>query len=157
MMPLADLSLSIKRPEYADVLDLDRIIRDFHVPSILSRSDLSKGSRALTMQHAFVSFLRESCKWTNYVCNIVMTLSLPGLMHLHRDFFTKALCTPEGFDINHVNMPSVMATYQSAVAMISTLKTLCAREPEMVCRYAQFWCNSFSAGVYQVTLCSARN
>lgn len=70
-MPLADAILAIKRPEYSAVLDLDRTIRDFHVPSILSRSDPSvngKRSRPLEMQHAFVAFLRETCKFSIYDC-----------------------------------------------------------------------------------------
>lgn len=70
-----------------------------------------------------------------------------GLIHLHREFFTKALCAAESFDINNEYAPSVMATYQSAICMISTLKTLYAREPELSSRYSPFWCNAFSGGV----------
>ena len=73
--------------------------------------------------------------------------TLLALLQLHRRYFTDAMGSPEGFDLNHHYSPSVIATYLSASNLISAVETLFEQEQQLSVRFLHFWFNTFSAVV----------
>ncbi|KAF8158548.1 hypothetical protein B0H34DRAFT_783008 [Crassisporium funariophilum] len=128
---LAPVLDAISQPslEYDTVLDLDKRIRDFSIPTPLRNKDAL--SRSIVMQKASLSTALEAV-----------------LLQLHRQFFTRALSGPEeAFNRRHKYAPSVVAVFLSASRMIATVQDLYRREPHLAARILGYWSNAFSAAV----------
>ncbi|KDR82362.1 hypothetical protein GALMADRAFT_58437 [Galerina marginata CBS 339.88] len=123
---LAPVLDAISQPtlDYDTVLDLDKRIRDFSIPTPLRNKDTH--ARSIVMQRA----------------------SLSILLQLHRQFFTRALSGPEeAFNRRHKYAPSVVAVFLSASRMIANVSDLYEREPQLTARILGYWSNAFSASV----------
>ncbi|KAF9473435.1 hypothetical protein BDN70DRAFT_885835 [Pholiota conissans] len=128
---LAPVLDAISKPhlEYDTVLDLDKRIRDFSIPSSLRNKDVN--TRAIVMQRASLSTALEAV-----------------LLQLHRQFFTRALSGPEeAFNRRHKYAPSVVAVFLSATRMIANVEELYLQEPDLTARILGYWSNAFSAAV----------
>ncbi|KAI0086530.1 hypothetical protein BDY19DRAFT_960418 [Irpex rosettiformis] len=132
-IPVVDVTLSVQPTPYADILLLDREIRNFNIPlslQMVDDIDHQPPPRPLGMQQAMVATSRQ--------CT---------LMHLHRSYFTVALTSNEMFTVQHTYTPSVLAVYSGSCSLISTIATIYQWEPELSIRYIIFWNNLFSAAV----------
>ncbi|PFH53341.1 hypothetical protein AMATHDRAFT_55245 [Amanita thiersii Skay4041] len=126
---LAPVLDAISKPslDYSDVLDLDKRIRDFSIPSPVRNGQ----SRALFMQKGSLSTALEAV-----------------LLQLHRTFFIRALSGPEeAFNRRHKYAPSVVAVFLSASRMVATVQDLYEQEPRLTARLLGYWSNVFSAAV----------
>ncbi|KAG1776189.1 hypothetical protein EV702DRAFT_1110986 [Suillus placidus] len=132
LTPVLVTAISAKPQLYSDILDVDKKIRDFHIPPTLNifNSDGITNIRQLTMQQVLVASGRE----------IV-------LLQLHRNFFTEALSDFDAFTYRHKYAPSVLATYLSASRLVATLGIMLHREPQLSKRFMCFWFNAFSGAV----------
>ncbi|KAI6114167.1 hypothetical protein F5141DRAFT_1187796 [Pisolithus sp. B1] len=124
LTPVLDAAISAQHQPYLKILEVDKAVRSYPVPTTVSTN------RQLGMQQVLVSSGRE----------IV-------LLQLHRNFFTEALNTYDAFSYRHRLAPSVVATYLSATRLIATLKILEEREPQLSKRFMCFWFNAFSGAV----------
>ncbi|KAI6147550.1 fungal-specific transcription factor domain-containing protein [Pisolithus thermaeus] len=132
LTPVLDAAISAQHQPYLKILEVDKAVRSYPVPTVLdifNQRDVST-NRQLGMQQVLVSSGRE----------IV-------LLQLHRNFFTEALNTYDAFSYRHRLAPSVVATYLSATRLIATLKILEEREPQLSKRFMCFWFNAFSGAV----------
>jgi hypothetical protein len=128
---LAPVLDAISQPtlDYDTVLDLDKRIRDFSIPTPLRNKDIH--SRSIVMQRASLEAALEAV-----------------LLQLHRQFFTRALSGPEeAFNRRHKYAPSVVAVFLSASRMIANVQELYSREPHLTARILGYWSNAFSAAV----------
>ncbi|THV03887.1 hypothetical protein K435DRAFT_650368 [Dendrothele bispora CBS 962.96] len=128
---LAPVLDAISQPglEYQTVIDLDKKIRDFHIPTPLQARDLP--SRAMLMQKASLTIALETV-----------------LLQLHRSYFIRALSHPEEpFNRRHRHAPSVVAIFLSASRMIATVQDLYRADPKLTCRILGYWSNAFSAAI----------
>ncbi|KAG0700446.1 fungal-specific transcription factor domain-containing protein [Suillus ampliporus] len=132
LTPVLVTAISAQPQPYSGILDVDKKIRDFHIPSTLNifNSEGITNIRQLTMQQVLVASGRE----------IV-------LLQLHRNFFTEALSDFDTFTYQHKYAPSVLATYLSASRLVATLGTMLHREPQLSKRFMCFWFNAFSGAV----------
>ncbi|KAG1743311.1 fungal-specific transcription factor domain-containing protein [Suillus paluster] len=132
LTPVLVTAISAQPQTYSGILDVDKKIRDFHIPPTLNifNSEGITNIRQLTMQQVLVASGRE----------IV-------LLQLHRNFFTEALSDFDTFTYQHKYAPSVLATYLSASRLVATLGTMLRREPQLSKRFMCFWFNAFSGAV----------
>lgn len=132
LTPVIVTTISAQPQPYSSILDVDKKIRDFHIPPTLNifNSEGITDIRQLTMQQVLVASGRE----------IV-------LLQLHRNFFTEALSDFDAFTYRHKYAPSVLATFLSASRLVATLETMLRREPQLSKRFMCFWFNAFSGAV----------
>ncbi|KAG2145884.1 fungal-specific transcription factor domain-containing protein [Suillus clintonianus] len=132
LTPVLVTAISAQPQPYSGILDVDKKIRDFHIPPTLNifNPEGTRNIRQLTMQQVLVASGRE----------IV-------LLQLHRNFFTEALSDFDAFTYRHKYAPSVLATYLSASRLVATLGTMLHREPQLSKRFMCFWFNAFSGAV----------
>ncbi|KAG1879162.1 fungal-specific transcription factor domain-containing protein [Suillus subluteus] len=132
LTPVLVTAISAQPQLYSSILDVDKKIRDFHIPPTLNifNSEGIMDIRQLTMQQVLVASGRE----------IV-------LLQLHRNFFTEALSDFDAFTYRHKYAPSVLATYLSASRLVATLGILLHREPQLSKRFMCIWFNAFSVAV----------
>jgi hypothetical protein len=79
---------------------------------------------------------------------VIDSFPLKVILQLHRQFFTKALSTPEEpFTQRHKYAPSVVAIFLSASRLIASLHEFHNREPLLAGRILGYWSNAHSAAV----------
>ncbi|KAF5330260.1 hypothetical protein D9758_014460 [Tetrapyrgos nigripes] len=135
---LAPVLDAISQPglEYTTVIELDKKIRDFHIPSPLQAR--RPPSRTMMMQKASLTIALETV-----------------LLQLHRSYFIRALSHPEEpFNRRHRHAPSVVAIFLSASRMISTVQELYLSESRLTTRILGYWSNAFSAAIALCLLAS---
>lgn len=149
---LAPVIDAISQPSlhYDTVLDLDRRIRDFSFPSLLRKK--SDDSRFLVAQQASLSTALEAGKkFLHSIISVANPFILVVLLQLHRQFFTRALTTPEEpFSPRHKYAPSVVAVVLSASRLIASLQEFHNREPLLAGRILGYWSNAHSAAVSNI-------
>ncbi|KZP04663.1 hypothetical protein FIBSPDRAFT_1054535 [Athelia psychrophila] len=123
-----------KVPPYTMVLDLDRKIRDFPVPSYLQPNcnelEMPSPTQELIIQRFIVLSSKEAT-----------------LLNLHRTYFAQALREQPHDLLRHRYGPSVMATYRSAWRLIEGLKSPTRRTPGLIARHNIAWSNALSAAI----------
>ncbi|TFK32802.1 fungal-specific transcription factor domain-containing protein [Crucibulum laeve] len=126
---------STKTPPYSALLDIDKRIRKFPMPSHLrspvrvseaGRSWSTDPSRA--MQQYCALCLRES-----------------NLLYIHRSYFAQAIRQDPENPLRHKYAPSVLATYRSACRLISSLRGLYPIHPRISSHSWYFWSGIFSS------------
>ncbi|KAF9005897.1 fungal-specific transcription factor domain-containing protein [Cyathus striatus] len=126
---------STKAPPYLALLDLDKKIRKFPMPSHLrSPVRVSEAGRAWSgnpskaMQQYCALCLRES-----------------NLLYIHRSYFAQAIRQDSENPLRHKFAPSVLATYRSACRLISSLRGLYPIHPDISSHVWYFWSGVFSS------------
>ncbi|KAF8968960.1 hypothetical protein BDZ97DRAFT_1797210 [Flammula alnicola] len=138
LTPMLEAMVSVTRQDYMHIVNLDKSVRDFGVPSLLDEHQPHDvNPRFLVMQRGLVAMSREI-----------------ALLQLHRRYFTEAMSSPEAFDLHHPYAPSVLATYLGASNLISAVETLFNQEQGLSVRFLHFWFNAFSAVVTLALLIS---
>lgn len=133
LAPTVKFASSLKTPGYSQFLELDRRIRTFPLPSHL-QSPLDESPEgwaddpSLAMQQYGVVCERES-----------------NLLYLHRAYFVKAIRHPSKNPLGHKYSPSVLAAYRSARRLISSLRGVYAKHPQLTATIWFFWSAVFSA------------
>lgn len=142
-----------KTPSYSTVIDLDRKIRDFPIPSILSGrcgqvEDTDLG-RSVDVQRYLVMASKEigtfTCRTSNFAKRTHCTITV--ILHLHRPYFAQALSELPHDLLKHRFGPSLMATYRSSWRLIEALRDLYRRVPFILGRIPLPWSYSISAAV----------
>src|SRR5258707_2600087 len=150
---LAPVIDAISQPSlhYDTVLDLDGRIRDFSFPNPFRDKDVN--SRFIVVQQASLSTALEAGKWTPFLHSALSHIIFNPffsivLLQLHRQFFTRALTTPEEpFSERNRYAPSVVAVVLSASRLIASLQEFHNREPLLAGRVLGYWSNAHSAAV----------
>lgn len=133
LAPTVKFASSLKTPGYSQFLELDRRIRTFPLPNHL-QSPLDESPEgwaddpSLAMQQYGVVCERES-----------------NLLYLHRAYFVKAIRHPSKNPLGHKYSPSVLAAYRSARRLISSLRGVYAKHPQLTATIWFFWSAVFSA------------
>ncbi|KAG2344031.1 hypothetical protein BDR05DRAFT_1019117 [Suillus weaverae] len=126
---------STRVPSYSALLELDRKIRKFNLPSHLqSPMEASEAGRAWSpeapraMQQYAALCQREA-----------------NLMYIHRSWFVQAVREAPANPLQHKYAPSVLAVYRSACRLISSLNGLYRVHSKPTDRTWFFWSTVFSA------------
>jgi len=149
---LAPVIDAISQPSlhYDTVLDLDRQIRDFS----FSRPPRNKNDDSRFI--VALSTALEAGKGTSFsaLYDIIFNPFFSiVLLQLHRQFFTRALTTPEEpFSERNRYAPSVAAVVLSASRLIASLQEFHNREPLLAGRILGYWSNAHSAAVSNMSL-----
>ncbi|KAF8909503.1 fungal-specific transcription factor domain-containing protein [Mucidula mucida] len=120
-----------KVPPYSVVVDLDRKIRDFPVPSELQAC-------STTGDQSAIHYMR---RW------LVLMYKETVLLHLHRAYFAQALQDQPEDLTRHRYLPSVMSTYRSAWRMIQGLRMVRINAPLLSARVALVWSHALSGAI----------
>ena len=142
-------------PRYAVVLELDKKIRKFplpsHLQSPLESSEIGRAwsleaSRAMQQYCAVCE--RESSEEDTLepVLHCVSDFRFSDLLYIHRSYFAQAIREDSANPLRHRYAPSVLATYRSACRLISSLKGLYAVH-NLASRVWFFWSAIFSSCV----------
>ncbi|KAF9495618.1 hypothetical protein BDN71DRAFT_1416721 [Pleurotus eryngii] len=127
-----------KAPPYATILELDRKIRDFPIPSHLrpacGAQDQIVGT-ALDVQQWFVLCAKETV-----------------LLNLHRGYFAQALQEQPLDFLKHRYGPSMLATYRSAWRLIETVIMSYNVNSLIMSRVAVAWSHALSASIVMCLL-----
>ncbi|KAK7063598.1 Zn(2)-C6 fungal-type domain-containing protein [Favolaschia claudopus] len=138
MHSIMSSAFACKVPAYNTILDLDRKIRDFHIPV----------------------YLRPTCAPENpmptpyTLMQRILTLSTKEstLLNLHRAYFAQALQDKPDDLANHRFIPSVMAAYRSAWRLIRGLVIAWRDIPTILSRYGSAWSPALSAAIVMCIL-----
>ncbi|KAJ6617446.1 fungal-specific transcription factor domain-containing protein [Mycena sp. CBHHK59/15] len=138
MHSIMSTAFGSKVPPYASILDLDRRIRDFHIPLHLQPM-CSAEMPTPTPTRQFQRFLTLSTKETT-------------LLNLHRAYFAQALHDKPNDLASHRFIPSVMATYRSAWRLIRGLVLAWRNIPMLLSRVGSAWSPAISAAIVMCLL-----
>jgi hypothetical protein len=128
---------STKPFSYNEILELDKKLRCFPVPSHLEAVSNIERPWSTNPTHAMQQFF--------VTCQVESNLLL-----LHRKYF--ALAISEENPLQHEYADSVLAVHRSACALISDLRKLYSQHRELTSVMWQFWTMIFSACVVLGTL-----
>ncbi|KAH9486043.1 hypothetical protein JR316_0000107 [Psilocybe cubensis] len=140
-----------KEPPYSTITDLDRKIRDFHVPSQWITPD--EGMEEPPLEIAMYRWLVLSAKEISEsislrVSNLLVTNSrTPALLNLHRSYFALALQESSGDLQRHRYLPSVVAIYRSSWRLVRGLALTWTVIPKFLARVTLAWSHGLSAAV----------
>uniref|UniRef100_A0A8H7Y991 Xylanolytic transcriptional activator regulatory domain-containing protein n=1 Tax=Psilocybe cubensis TaxID=181762 RepID=A0A8H7Y991_PSICU len=133
-----------KEPPYSTITDLDRKIRDFHVPSQWITPD--EGMEEPPLEIAMYRWLVLSAK--EIISNLLVTNSrTPALLNLHRSYFALALQESSGDLQRHRYLPSVVAIYRSSWRLVRGLALTWTVIPKFLARVTLAWSHGLSAAV----------
>ncbi|KAJ4464687.1 fungal-specific transcription factor domain-containing protein [Lentinula lateritia] len=136
---LHDQAFGAKTPTYATVLQLDRKLRAFPVPSILqvagfgSSDPIPTGlpeSSMLTLQRHIVLAIREM-----------------NLLYLHRSFFARAISDHPKDPLGSPYGTSVIAAYRSAGSLVALMRNLHNQLQDLSQRLWFLWTHMFSCAI----------
>ncbi|KAF9078131.1 fungal-specific transcription factor domain-containing protein [Rhodocollybia butyracea] len=139
---LQDQAFGAKTPTYTTVLQLDRKLRAFPVPSILqvagfgSSEPMPPGfqdSTMLTLQRHIVLAIRE--------------MSDSDLLYLHRSFFARALTDHPKDPLGSPYGTSVIAAYRSAGSLVALMRNLHSQLKDLSERIWFLWTHMFSCAI----------
>jgi hypothetical protein len=113
-----------KIPTYSTILELDRKIRDFPIPSHLQFQSISdtRAEPQVVLQQFLVLTMKESV-----------------LLNIHRRYFSQALQDSPSDPLKHRYGPSVMAMYRSAWRLIVTHSSGVDCIPNVAARIPIVW------------------
>ncbi|KAF8546280.1 hypothetical protein OG21DRAFT_1427450 [Imleria badia] len=121
-----------KIPTYSTILELDRKIRDFPVPSHLQLQcvrDTRAGSQVILQQV------------------LVLTMKESVLLNIHRRYFSQSLQDSASDPLKHKYGPSVMAIYRSAWRLIVSHTSAVDRISDIAARLPIIWSQALSAAI----------
>ncbi|KAF4604485.1 hypothetical protein EYR40_003259 [Pleurotus pulmonarius] len=127
-----------KPPPYATILELDRKIRDFPIPSHLRPACVTQDQivgTAFDVQRWFVLCSKETV-----------------LLNLHRGYFAQALQEQPLDYLKHRYGPSMLATYRSAWRLIETVIMSYNMNTLIMSRVAFAWSQALSASIVMCLL-----
>ncbi|KAJ7053870.1 fungal-specific transcription factor domain-containing protein [Mycena amicta] len=131
-------AFSTKPPAYNTILELDRKIRDFFIPTDLRPIcgvENPPPPNYIYMQRFLVLQMKEAT-----------------LLNLHRAYFVQALTEKPDDLASHRFIPSVMAAYRSAWRLIRGLVILWRDNPHLLTRMGSVWSPALSAGIVMCML-----
>ncbi|KAI0828999.1 fungal-specific transcription factor domain-containing protein [Trametes gibbosa] len=123
-----------KQPGYAKVMELDRKVRDFPVPSSLrvqcGAVEEPGPTTALCVQRMAATILKETT-----------------LLNLHRPYFSQALNDMPEDPLRHKYGPSVMAIYRSAWRIFASSRCAYRAIPGIASRMNTIWSHALSGSI----------
>ncbi|KAJ7239764.1 fungal-specific transcription factor domain-containing protein [Mycena haematopus] len=140
MHSIMSSAFGCKGPSYNTIVDLDRKVRDFHIPEYLRpvcTPEIPPATPYLQMQRFLALSTKEST-----------------LLNLHRAYFAQALQDKPDDLANHRFIPSVMAAYRSAWRLIRSLVIAWRDIPMLVSRHGSAWSPALSAAIVMCILSS---
>ncbi|KZP14746.1 hypothetical protein FIBSPDRAFT_921339 [Athelia psychrophila] len=137
LMPIMSYFFGVKNSSYAELLELDKKLRQVTIPDHLKAP----------MNHA-----QSNKSWSSDPCEAayqytVLIIIETHLLYIHRSYFARAIHEEPLNPLKHKYGPSVMASYRSAYRMISGLRDLYDHGPEIAKQQRYFWSSLFSACV----------
>ncbi|KAH9897653.1 fungal-specific transcription factor domain-containing protein [Cubamyces lactineus] len=128
-----------KQPPYAKVMELDRKVRDFPVPSSLrvqcGVTENPPPSMALNVQRLLATMYKETT-----------------LLNLHRPYFSQAVNDKPDDPLRHKYGPSVMAIYRSAWRIFASIKCAYRAVPGIASRMGLIWSHALSGSIVMCLL-----
>ncbi|KAI0673870.1 fungal-specific transcription factor domain-containing protein [Trametes maxima] len=133
------VAFGAKPPNYAKVMELDRKVRDFPVPSSLrvqcGEVENPPPTLALNIQRLLATLYKETT-----------------LLNLHRPYFSQALNGMPADPLRHKYGPSVMAIYRSAWRIFAAAKCSYRAAPHVSARLGVIWSYSLSGSIVMCLL-----
>ncbi|CAK5274110.1 unnamed protein product [Mycena citricolor] len=121
-------TLTAEAPTYATIMELDRKVREFPLPSNLK--DPSPDDMGASMQRCIYEHVRETV-----------------LMYIHRSFFAQAIIDQPENPLKSLYAPSFLAAYRASSTILKSVKDQYAVMPTMCARFWTMWTFAFSAAV----------
>ncbi|RXW14682.1 hypothetical protein EST38_g11178 [Candolleomyces aberdarensis] len=126
---------SPRTPPYKTLLDLDKKIRSFPLPSHL-RSPVRNTDTTR-------SWNQEPSRAMQQYCAICLRES--NLLYIHRSYFAQALRQLPDNPLQHAFAASVLAAYRSSTRLIASLRSLYGVHPRLTSTVWYFWSGVFSS------------
>ncbi|KAI0370469.1 hypothetical protein BV20DRAFT_1052490 [Pilatotrama ljubarskyi] len=128
-----------KQPNYAKVMEMDRRVRDFPVPSALrvqcGVTEEQRPTPALVLQRLLATLLKETT-----------------LLNLHRPYFSQALNDMPDDPLKHKYGPSVMAIWRSAWRIFTSARCAYKAVPGIAARMGIMWSHALSGSIVMCLL-----
>ncbi|CAK5273875.1 unnamed protein product [Mycena citricolor] len=138
MILLHDQAFGAKTPTYATVLQLDRKLRAFPVPSVLQVAGFgSSEPRAGYVETVMLTLQRH----------IVLAIRETNLLYLHRSFFARAISDHPNDPLGSPYGSSVIAAYRSAGSLLALLRNLHSQLKDLSERIWFLWTHMFSCAI----------
>ncbi|EJD07642.1 uncharacterized protein FOMMEDRAFT_116020 [Fomitiporia mediterranea MF3/22] len=130
----SDLFSSVQPVRYAQILEIDRMISEFVIPTHLQVPAEGESMEAdgplLIMQRLVPAVCRDGL-----------------LMYIHRGFFAKALLEHPADPMLSQHSHSYLSAYRAALSMIKVVREHYLAFPNLVSRFWSLWSHAFSATV----------
>ncbi|KAF7298747.1 Zn(2)-C6 fungal-type domain-containing protein [Mycena indigotica] len=131
-------AFGVKPPAYNTILELDRKVRDFFIPTALRPT--CGVEHPPVPNHVYLQRF------------LVLQMKETTLLNLHRAYFGQALTEKPDDLASHRFIPSVMATYRSAWRLIRGLVILWRDNRHLLTRMGAVWSPALSAGIVMCML-----
>ncbi|KZP31693.1 hypothetical protein FIBSPDRAFT_1037264 [Athelia psychrophila] len=153
LTPIMHYFFGVRRSSYAELLELDKKIRQVSPPDHLKAPmNLAQSNRSWSsdpykaMQQFSILAVTESSQLI-LTSEHAKSDKAADLLYIHRSYFARAIREEPLNPLKHKYAPSVMASYRSAYRMICGLRDLYAVHPETTNQQHYFWAILFSACV----------
>ncbi|KAF5355299.1 hypothetical protein D9758_005984 [Tetrapyrgos nigripes] len=136
---LHDQAFGAKTPTYATVLQLDRKLRAFPVPSVLQVAGFGNSEpRPMDQEDSSMLILQR---------HIVLAIREMDLLYLHRSFFARAISDHPKDPLGSPYGTSVIAAYRSAGSLVALMRNLHTQLKEPSERLWFLWTHMFSCAI----------
>ncbi|KAJ7621448.1 fungal-specific transcription factor domain-containing protein [Roridomyces roridus] len=122
-------TLTAEAPTYATIMELDRKVREFPLPSLLE-DPKAADDVGLSMQRCVLEHIRETV-----------------LMYIHRSFFAQAIIEQPANPLKSTYAPSFLAAYRASGTIIKSVRDQFTSMPNSCARFWTMWTYAFSAAV----------
>ncbi|EJD07479.1 uncharacterized protein FOMMEDRAFT_115738 [Fomitiporia mediterranea MF3/22] len=140
MSVVHDQAFGAKAPSYQTILQLDRKLRAFPVPSVLQVAGF--GNSDPGSEHPSVNSLGLIMQR-----HIVLAIREMNLLYMHRGFFARAISDNPKDPLGSPYGTSVIAAYRSAGSLVALVRDLDSQLPEPTERLWFLWTHLFSCAV----------
>ncbi|KAH9951097.1 fungal-specific transcription factor domain-containing protein [Amylocystis lapponica] len=135
---VAARTLGAETPTYATIIDLDRRVRNFPIPSdvlamledLQPATDSGPPPLAASMARFVISHSREVI-----------------LLYIHRSFFAQAIIDSPSNPLRSAYAPSFLAAYRASCTILKVIRDQFAVYPALCARFWSIWTFAFSATV----------
>lgn len=144
-------------PPYESIIELDRQVREFHVPPHLRPSQVDLAPWVAMQKWTVLSSKETSARFPCFIFGVPFRTDYGriALLHLHRSYFAQALNDKPHDLTTHKYGPSVMAAYRSAWRLIEGIQCPMNNAAPLIARSALAWSQVLSAAVRlsSLTIC----
>ncbi|KAK7052073.1 Zn(2)-C6 fungal-type domain-containing protein [Favolaschia claudopus] len=121
-------TLTAEAPSYSTIMELDRKVREFPVPSVFD--DALPEDVGASLQRCVLEHVRETV-----------------LMYIHRSFFAQAIIEQPMNPLKSTYAPSFLAAYRSSATILKSVREQYAVMPNACGRFWTMWTFAFTAAV----------
>ncbi|KII83074.1 hypothetical protein PLICRDRAFT_47428 [Plicaturopsis crispa FD-325 SS-3] len=145
---VAARTLTAEAPTYATIMEVDKKVREFHIPEEAARRASASGAGSEGKPTGMSVIREDPMTLADDMQYWVMSHSREVLLlYVHRSFFAQAIIEHPANPLRSTYAPSFLAAYRASTTILRCVSEVFALEPAIAARFWPMWTFAFSAGI----------